>query len=95
MYRQYQQSCVLKLLLEAGAAQSLPARHRLLLGARRPRLRDERHRVEVAVHALGEADLARSGGGGLRWWAVVARCRASPAEDAGVREEASVYGWRW
>ena len=36
-------------------------------------------------------------GGGDELWrrAVPARCRASPAEDAGVREEASVYGWRW
>ena len=58
-------------------------------------LRDERHRVEVAVHALGEADLVRGGGDGLWRRAVPARCRASPAEDAGVREEASVYGWRW
>ena len=55
-------------------------------------LRDERHRVEVAVHALGEADLVRGGGDGLWRRAVPARCRASPAEDACVREEAVCTG---
>ena len=37
-----------------------PALHRRLLAvARNPALRDQRHRVEVAVHALGEAHLLR------------------------------------
>ena len=37
-------------------------------------LRDERHRVEVAVHALGEADLVRGGGDGMWRWAVAMGC---------------------
>ena len=62
------------MLLEAGPAQPRLPRHRLLLGSCRPRLRDQRHSVEVAVHALGEADLAGRGAtgyGALPWLAVV------------------------
>ena len=72
------------MLLEAGPAQPRLPRHRLLLGSRRPRLRDQRHSVEVAVHALGEADLAGRGAtgyGALPWLAI--------GEDAGVRKEAA------
>ena len=60
----------LYVLLEAGPAQPRLPRHRLLLGSRRPCLRDQRHRVEVAVHALGEAHLV--GIGAVGWHATVA-----------------------
>ena len=78
-----------RVLLEAAPSQSRLPRHRLLLGSRRPRLRDQRHGVEVAVHALGEADLVAQKRGNGR---SMARCRGSPWVRAQACEEVVCEG---